>query len=621
MARGVLLIVFLGALHTAQNAVAFCFPIAHYIYVGNTTTDTGCDADDIPSAITAVVCPNTTVVVTSERSYTSQALMVTNKSFTLSGTTGACGAPISCDPTLGCGGGGGGPVILHGNGSSPVLFVYGNSSVTVENIELTGGGGSQGGGILFGGNGTLTLIDSTIISNTATDGGGIYAAGIGGTATVNLGAGTLIKQNTATADGGGIYLSGGTRLLALKPYTFIGYNHAPNGYGGGIMVAGPPPAQAEIGSPGYNGGPVIQFNDAAYGGGIAVVAHPPENYPKNVEARLFATDPNSPAAISSNNASQHGGGIYVKPGVDTSTNHSINAEFCAAGFRIDDNDAADGAAIYSDTIANTINQNVIHYGGEIYVNSTTCQDMNFSATLASLGAVDCAPGVTCNTINSNGSLDASNQPTSGATILMDTRSSFDIERFLMRLNYGGNAIRAVSAVNGQAVLSTCVIADNNETGELIRAENYFSEIYNCTIANNTIGGASVIYATVPAGNPGYDLRDSIVDQPGMVTRNAGSTFNGENILSTDGTFATTVGSPTFVNAAGGDYHLQLSSLGIDYAQTGATPSTVDLDGLSRIFDIPTIANYEGPIDLGAYERHPPCYRPDTLQCDGYDGVY
>jgi hypothetical protein len=120
--------------------------------------------------------------------------------------------------------------------------------------------------------------------------------------------------------------------------------------------------------------------------------------------------------------------------------------------------AADGAAIYSDTIANTIDQSVFHYGGEIYVNSTTCQDMNYSATLASLGAVDCAPGVTCNTINSNGSLDASNQPTSGAAILMDTKASFDIERFLMRLNYGGNAIRAVSAVNGQAVLSTCVIA-------------------------------------------------------------------------------------------------------------------------------------------------------------------
>jgi hypothetical protein len=81
-----------------------------------------------------------------------------------------------------------------------------------------------------------------------------------------------------------------------------------------------------------------------------------------------------------------------------------------------------------------------------------------------------------------------------------------------------------------------------------------------------------------------------------------------------------VGSPTFVAAAGGDYHQQLSSLGIDFAPLGAIPS-VDLDGLSRVFDIPTIANYSGPIDVGAYERHPPCYRPDTLQCNGFDGVY
>ena len=620
MARGILLIAFLGALLTAQNVVAFCLPIAHYIYVGNTVSDPGCNADDIQSAINAVVCPNTSVVVTSERSYTSQALMVTNKSFTLSGTTGACGAPISCDPTLGCGGGGG-PVILHGNGGSPVLYVYGASSVTVENIELTGGGGSQGGGILFGGTGTLTLIDSIIVSNTATDGGGIYAVGIGGTATVNLGTGTLIKQNTATADGGGIYLSGGTRLLALSPYTFIGYNQALNGYGGGIMVAGPPPAQAEIGSPGYNGGPAIQFNDAAYGGGIAVVAQAPETPGKNVEARLFATDPNSPAAISSNNASQNGGAIYVKPGVDTSTNHSISAEFCAAGFRIDGNVAASGAAIFSDTIANTINQNTFHYGGEIYVNSTKCTDSNYSATLASLGAVDCAPGVTCNTINSNGSRNASNQPTSGATLFMDTGTFFDIERFLMRLNDGGNAIRVVSAINLSSVLSTCVIADNTETGELIRAENYFAEIFACTIANNTIGGASVIYATLPSGYSAYNMVDSIIDQPGVVTRNAGSTFTGQNILNTDSTFATMVGSPTFVNAAGGDYHLQLSSLGVDLAQTGNNLPTVDLDGLPRLFDIPTIPNYEGPIDVGAYERHPPCYRPDTLQCDGFDGVY
>jgi hypothetical protein len=619
MARGILLIAVLTVLLLARDAAAFCSPIAHYIYVGNTATDIGCNADDIQTAINVVVCPNTTVVVTSERSWTSQALMVTNKSFTLSGTTGGCGAPTNCDPILGCGGGGTKPV-LHGTGSSPVLFVYGASSVTVQNIDITGGGGSQGGGIEFGGTGTLTVTGSTILNNNATDGGGIYAVGLGGIATVNLGTGTQIKQNTATGDGGGIYLGGGTRLLALSPYTFIGYNQALNGYGGGIMVAGPPPAQAEIGSPGYNGSPVIQFNDAAYGGGIAVVAQPPETIDRNVEVRLFATDPNYPAAISSNNASQKGGGVYIKSAFDASAVHPIYAQFCAAAFRMDGNVAADGAAIYSDYIAATINQNEFDYGGVVYVNSTKCQDSNYSATLASLGAVDCAPGVTCNTVNDNGSLDASNQPTSGATISLHTGAFFDIERFAMRFNDGGSAFHVFSAVNGQSLLSTCLIADNSVTDELFNLQGYTPEIYNCTIANNTIGGASVFYAVFPAPG-GYSLRDSIVNQPGVATRNAGSAFDGENILSNDSTFATTVGSPTFVDAAAGNYHLQLSSLGIDYAQTNATPSTVDLDGLSRVFDIPTVTNYEGPTDLGAYEHHPTCYRSDTVRCDGFDGVY
>jgi hypothetical protein len=619
MARGILLIAYLAVLLAARDAAAvLCSPIPHYIYVGNTATDTGCNADDIQTAISAVVCPNTTVVVTSERGWTSQALMVTNKSFTLSGTTGTCGAPTNCDPILGCGGGGTKPV-LHGTGSSPVLFVYGASSVTVKNIDITGGGGSQGGGIEFGGSGTLTVTGSTILSNNATDGGGIYAVGLGGIATVNLGTGTQIKQNTATGDGGGIYLGGGTRLLALSPYTFIGYNHALNGYGGGIMVAGPPPAQADIGSPGYNGGPVIQFNEAAYGGGIAVVAQSPENYPKNVEARLFATDPNYPAAISSNNASQNGGGVYVKSGFDASAGHAIYAQFCAAGFRIDGNVAADGAAIYSDTIDGAIGQSVFHYGGEIYVNSTKCQDSNYAATLASLGAVDCASGVTCNTVNDNGSRDASNQPTSGATISLHTGAFFDIERFQMRFNDGGSAFDAFSAVNLSSLLSTCLIADNSATGELFNLQGYDPEIYNCTIANNTIGGASVFYAIVPSGS--YNLRNIIIDQPGVVTRNSGSALNGEGILSVDSTFASKVGSPTFVNAVGGDYHLQLSSLGIDFSPMGETPATVDLDGESRVFDIPTIANYSGPVDAGAYERHPTCYRPDTLLCTGFDGVY
>jgi hypothetical protein len=178
---------------------------------------------------------NTSVVVTTERSYTSQALMVTNKSFTLSGTTGACGAPTNCDPILGCGGGGVLPVI-HGNGISPVLFVYGASSVTVENIELTGGGGSQGGGILFGGTGTLTLIGSTIVSNTATDGGGIYASA-SAARDVNLGTGTLISRIRPRPMAAASIFPAGRGCWRWHP-TRSSATKALNGYGGGIMVAG-----------------------------------------------------------------------------------------------------------------------------------------------------------------------------------------------------------------------------------------------------------------------------------------------------------------------------------------------------------------------------------------------
>jgi hypothetical protein len=41
----------------------------------------------------------------------------------------------------------------------------------------------------------------------------------------------------------------------LANSTLIGYNHAPNGSGGGIEVVGP--ARADIGSSGYNGSAVI----------------------------------------------------------------------------------------------------------------------------------------------------------------------------------------------------------------------------------------------------------------------------------------------------------------------------------------------------------------------------
>ncbi|GAA0710850.1 hypothetical protein [Dokdonella soli] len=614
------------------DAPAICLPIPHYRYVGNVAGDATCTDNDIQSAINNATCPGTTILITNERTYTSQALTIFNKSLALVGVGAGvpCGHTIGiCDPSIGCGGGGGGPppapaVTLHGTGSTSVIFIYGGGNVTLQSLKLTGGGGSQGGGILFGGYGSLTVVDSSIVNNSASNGGGIFFSGLGGNATLTLGAGTIIEENTATIDGGGIYLAGATRLLALAPYTFIGYNHTPNGNGGGILMAGPPPAQADIGSPGYNGAPVIEFNDAAYGGGIALVAQGPENGVEDVRVNLFATDPNHPGAISNNSATQAGGGIYLKPNWDLAVPGPIYALLCATNFRIDGNVAPEGSAIYADYHA--VSGTITDAGAVQFNPSSQCYDYNYGASLASLGGVNCAAGVACNTVNNNGSLDASSQPTAGAALFINRAGYLDARRFTMRFNQGGHAIRLVGGQPANVI--DCLLADNTQSAELIRAENTDIDIDSCTLANNSLGGASVIYNTT-SGNSFYDtLQDSIIDQPGLVTLNSGTHIGVSYVLSNDIStipFGGTQGTPTFVNAAAGDYHLQITSLGVDFAPPESYPAgtepSVDLDGMRRVFDIPTVPNVHGPRDLGDYERVPACYRPDTMFCDGFDAMY
>jgi hypothetical protein len=198
----------------------------------------------------------------------------------------------------------------------------------------------------------------------------------------------------------------------------------------------------------------------------------------------------------------------------------------------------------------------------------------------------------------------------------------------MRFNKGGHAMHFYGIEPAQII--DCLLADNTESAELIDAEHSQTDIDSCTIANNSLGGASVIYNdNTTAENLYNDLQDSIIDQPGVVTLNAGSNIGTLYLLSNDLSSLpngdNTQGAPIFVDAAGGDYHLQLDSPGIDYATgdsypPGETPLT-DLDGKPRIYDIQAIANKFGPRDLGAYERSPACYRVDTIFCNGLDALF
>jgi hypothetical protein len=148
-----------------------------------------------------------------------------------------------------------GPLIIRAEGGTatidagtPTLVnrrafnVTAASQVEMEGLTITGGVAINGGGIHNAG--TLTLIDSIIESNSATQlGAGIYNVGVltindsllsdnhaerDGAAIYNLGgsvtiAGSQFSENHAVRDGAAIYTSGGTVMVAESQ---ISGNHA-----------------------------------------------------------------------------------------------------------------------------------------------------------------------------------------------------------------------------------------------------------------------------------------------------------------------------------------------------------------------------------------------------------
>ena len=95
--------------------------------------------------------------------------------------------------------------------------------ITFRNGNVVG----YGGGI--SNNGTLTLTSSTILSNTANNGGGIYNTSNG---SLNLND-TIVSHNTSSQDGGGFYVDSGALTLINSQ---VSDNRANYGYGGGIFA-------------------------------------------------------------------------------------------------------------------------------------------------------------------------------------------------------------------------------------------------------------------------------------------------------------------------------------------------------------------------------------------------
>ena len=189
-----------------------------------------------------------------------------------------------------------GSMTIDAGGLSRVLSITGaGTDATLDGLTLTGGasGIANGGGVYVGG-GTVALSDCTISGNSASVyGGGVFV--LGGTVTVT---GGTVSGNTAPFGGGVYELDGNVTVTGV----IVSDNHSSNvgpytSSGGGLYVQGGTATLADT---------VIRGNSATNGGGMYVHA--------GVVTLLNCT-------VSGNWATT-GGGIYNQ-GLSTTLNNTI----------------------------------------------------------------------------------------------------------------------------------------------------------------------------------------------------------------------------------------------------------------------------------------------------------
>ena len=114
-------------------------------------------------------------------------------------------------------------ITLSGNDSVRVFHVNNTAALTLQNISVTHGSATDGGGLFN--YGTVTIIHSVFSNNSATRGGGVANSNVSATLTISHSA---FSNNSATSSGGGI-LNVGTLTIANSTFS----NNSAN-YGGGL---------------------------------------------------------------------------------------------------------------------------------------------------------------------------------------------------------------------------------------------------------------------------------------------------------------------------------------------------------------------------------------------------
>lgn len=459
--------------------------------------------------------------------------------------------------------------------------IYGDSctvSITGGHVGNVGVGNTAsiaGGGLYLINNSTISFSPSAIISsNSAQFAAGMYLEISGSNKIVANG---IIEKNTATREGGGVYLVANTdNLLATLDNLTVRNNHAQSG--GGIAYQSNNSASFELSSSLLTGNTATQQGGGIYffGGAAAnqlTITGSQVIFGSSVEegGGIAVTSPSTlettATSISGNVSSANGGGIYLSSGAGlTASSTTIDGNIASSG---------DGGGVFIDSqsLSSTV---LIKDQSKISNN----QAINGGGVYA-LGGVSAAPVFTLQNSESYG-----NDVTSVGGSLYASNSLVNINHASIHDNSSSSFGAAFYVSSSIGSLLNSVLHDNISPSNVYRVFDSQLTVKESTVVNFTTPTAFLVH-----GSSQLDVENSIISGftnavDGIAANSASCNLDGTGTLGA-------IDSPLFVDAANYDYHLQATSPAINKCATG---SVDDLDASPR-----PVGSGATPYDMGAFE--------------------
>lgn len=476
------------------------------------------------------------------------------------------------------------PTLLDGNGGSRPVIEARAGALVLENLQIEGatlaGDDTSGGGVNVVEDATRVELKNVRISrNTAHNGGGLAIVGSEGN-TIHVEAEHLVlDQNIAGGNGGGLYAqyANGTvsGLLAER-------NHAFNN-GGGVWLGRDAVLFNRNGKHRSGFYKNVAENN---GGGLAIDGGGME---------IFQVSPGLEPAAFYGNSARIGGGVHV-----FNDRPNTTAAFNASGITATRNHASEEGGFAAVDIRSE--DSIPVYGG-----------IHVSASAPPVGGdpfAYCNTAISCNVFSDNEARGSDGGARPGALISIRNqgKGAAGFARFWnssLRRNAGYNLVQNISDIGttwAQEIhFKNALIHGNALEKNLVDAQG-FGSIYieSTTITQNDI------HAPLIAGQGDIYLRGSVFtdDAPlleNITAQTSAFTLMVRNADGLSGFPLVEQNDPRFVDPLNFDFQLEVDSPALDREwNDGSTP--LDLNGKPRNVDLPWVADFNTPRDLGCFER-------------------